>query len=95
MQAGNQAISSLGAVLKEEGAKGLWRGNGLAVGRAMVQKGIVFGTQDQLRTALNSDMAAGACAGLAAGALTSDRILARYHVLFVCLMLQGRHNLPT
>ena len=40
------------AVLKQEGARGLWRGNGLAITRAMVQKGLLFSTQDQLRTLL-------------------------------------------
>ena len=58
------------AVLKEEGAMGLWRGNGLAVLRAMLQKGILFATQDNLRTSLGSDTAAGGLAGLAAGVVT-------------------------
>ena len=63
--------SSAGAaVLKQEGATGLWRGNGLAVARAMLQKGLLFATQDQLRVALGSDTAAGAVAGATAAGLT-------------------------
>ena len=58
------------AVLKQEGATGLWRGNGLAVARAMLQKGLLFATQDQLRVALGSDTAAGAVAGATAAGLT-------------------------
>ena len=41
--------SATRAVLQKEGASGLWRGNGLAVTRAMVQKGLLFSTQDRLR----------------------------------------------
>ena len=41
--------ATAGAVLRTEGASGLWRGNGLAVARAMVQKGLLFATQDSLR----------------------------------------------
>ena len=41
--------SATAAVLRHEGASGLWRGNGLAVARAMVQKGLLFATQDSLR----------------------------------------------
>ena len=64
------ASSSFSAVMRHEGAAGLWRGNGLAVMRAMMQNGCVFGTQDHLRIALGSDMFAGAIAGLTAGAFT-------------------------
>ena len=39
-------------VLKHEGARGLWRGNGLAITRAMLQKGLLFSTQDRLSTLL-------------------------------------------
>ena len=38
--------SGLNAVLEKEGARGLWRGNGLAVARATLSKGTLFATQD-------------------------------------------------
>ena len=62
--------SGLRAVLQQEGVAGLWRGNGLSVARATMQKGILFSTQDSLRGALGSDTAAGGMAGLVAGGLT-------------------------
>jgi hypothetical protein len=62
--------ASLFAVLRTEGVAGLWRGNGLAVARAMLQKGLIFGMQDRLRLTFRSDMAAGAMAGLVAGGAT-------------------------
>jgi solute carrier family 25 phosphate transporter 23/24/25/41 len=58
------------SVLQTEGAAGLWRGNGLAVARAMVQKGMLFSTQDQFSKALGSDTLAGGVAGLASSGLT-------------------------
>lgn len=62
--------SAMGAVLRQEGATGLWRGNGLAVVRAMAQKGLLFSTQDQLRLYLGSDALAGSVAGATASGIT-------------------------
>ena len=62
--------SMAAAVLKREGASGLWRGNGLAVTRAIMQKGLLFATQDHLRTVLGSEAIAGSIAGATAAGLT-------------------------
>ena len=50
MSKNTHTSSATSAVLKHEGVSGLWRGNGLAVTRAMLQKGLLFATQDRLRT---------------------------------------------
>jgi hypothetical protein len=64
------ARANFSAVLKREGPMGLWRGNGLAVVRATLQKGYLFATQDSLRASTGSDMIAGGIAGLTASGLT-------------------------
>lgn len=58
------------AVLRKEGTSGLWRGNGLAVVRAMLSKGILFATQDSAKSSLGSDAVAGGIAGLAASGIS-------------------------
>ena len=70
MQTQAHSSSSFNAVIGKEGLSGLWRGNGLAVVRAMAQKGLLFSTQDHVRVSLGSDMTAGAIAGLTASGLT-------------------------
>lgn len=54
------------ALLRSDGALGLWRGNGLAVTRATMTKGILLSSQDALSSKLGSDAAAGSIAGLLA-----------------------------
>ena len=54
------------ALVHSEGAAGLWRGNGLAVSRATMTKGILLASQDALSRELGSDAAAGSIAGLLA-----------------------------
>ena len=66
----DSARAGLSAVLRSEGAIGLWRGNGLAVVRATLSKGTLFATQDIIATRSGSDMVGGALAGLLAGSLT-------------------------
>lgn len=70
MSTNTASSSATRAVLQKEGAAGLWRGNGLAVTRAMLQKGMLFSSQDYLRVALGSDMLAGSIAGATAAGLT-------------------------
>ena len=67
---GGSASNGLRAVLTKEGAVGLWRGNGLAVARATLQKGTLFATQDTLHKVCGNHAVAGAAAGLMAGTLT-------------------------
>ena len=78
--AGGSASHGLRSVLQAEGALGLWRGNGLAVTRATLQKGTLFATQDKLAVTLSSDTLAGGAAGLTAGALTYPLDLLRTRV---------------
>ena len=87
---GGSASSGLRAVLTKEGAVGLWRGNGLAVVRATLQKGTLFATQDTLHKACGNHAAAGATAGLAAGALTYPLDLIR-----TCVPPQPRRPIST
>lgn len=70
MAADQPATSGFWNVVRHEGAVGLWRGNGLAVLRATLQKGLLFATQDSMRSVLGSDMLAGGFAGLTASGVT-------------------------
>lgn len=54
------------AMLRSDGALGLWRGNGLAVVKGTMTKGILLASQDALSRKLGSDAAAGSIAGLLA-----------------------------
>ena len=67
---GGSTARFFSTILRKEGALGLWRGNGLAVARATMQKGLLFATQDSLRTSCGSDAFAGGAAGLAAAGVT-------------------------
>ena len=67
-------------IVHKEGALGLWRGNGLAVARATLQKGILFSTQDSLRVACGSDAVAGGVAGVLAGGITYPLDLLRTRI---------------
>ena len=62
--------SGVRSVLQREGMRGFWRGNGLSVTRATLQKGLLFSTQDWMRSVLGSDMLAGGLAGMTASGLT-------------------------
>eukprot|EP01084_Bolivina_argentea_P188443 324403_1 len=45
----------INGIFKEEGIKGFWRGNGINVFRASIQKGSLFALQDFFRTLLTND----------------------------------------
>ena len=72
--------SGLRAMVAEGGAKGLWRGNELAVVRATLYKGLLFSTQDKLAGVLGSHELAGAGAGLVAHGVTYPMDLLRTRV---------------
>lgn len=66
----SSSSAGLNAVLQQEGTAGLWRGNGLAVARAMLQKGTLFATQDSLSRTTGSHTLGGGVAGMTAAGIT-------------------------
>jgi hypothetical protein len=60
------AMASARDVISAEGWVGMWRGNGLSVARAAIQKAVLFSVQDGLRVQLGNDAIAGSAAGVIA-----------------------------